>query len=146
MKPSAIAVIVLLAAAPVHAQMYKCVDDRGVAHYTDKPDPDCKSEKVDIRPAPPLSGKLQERKEDLGEAERDFRQRQVDQALQDKKDARAQDAQKRKCAAMHAEYQRLTSGYRLARINEKGERVFVEDAERDTRAAKVKADIDRNCP
>ena len=126
--------------------MYKCVDDRGVAHYTDKPDPDCKSEKVDIRPAPPISGKLQERKEDLGEAERAFRERQVDQARQEKQDARAQEAQKRKCAAMHAEYQRLTSGYRIARANEKGERVFMEDAERDRRTARLKEDIARQCP
>jgi hypothetical protein len=47
---------------------------------------------------------------------------------------------------MHAEYQRLTSGRRLARVNEKGERVYVEDAERDRRAAQLQADIARACP
>jgi len=145
LKPSAIAVLGLLAAAPVHAQMYKCVDDRGVTHYTDKPGPECKSEKVDIRPAPPLSGKLEERKEDLAGQEREFRQRQIDQARQDKQDARDLEAQKRRCAGMHAEYQRLTSGYRVARVNEKGERVFMEDADRDKRAAQLKSDIARNC-
>jgi len=46
----------LAAAFPAAAQMYKCVDERGVTHYTDKPRPDCKGGKVDIRPIPSLSG------------------------------------------------------------------------------------------
>jgi hypothetical protein len=146
LKPSAIAAIALLATASAHAQMYKCVDERGTTHYTDKPGPECKGGKVDIRPAPPISGKLEERKEDLGAAERDFRQRQVDQAHQDRDDARKQETQKRRCANMHAEYQRLTSGRRLARVNEKGERIYVEDAERDRRAVQLKTDIARTCP
>jgi hypothetical protein len=146
LKLSAIAAIAMLAAASAHAQMYKCVDESGTTHYTDKPGPGCKGGKVDIRAAPPISGKLDERKEDLGAAERDFRQRQIDQAHQDRDDARKQEAQKRRCANMHAEYQRLTSGRRLARVNEKGERIFVEDAERDRRAAALKNDISRACP
>ena len=44
------------------------------------------------------------------------------------------------------EMQRLTSGRRLARVNEKGERIFVEDAERERRAAALKNDISRSCP
>jgi hypothetical protein len=146
LKPSAIAAIAVLTAASAHAQMYKCVDERGTTHYTDKPGPECKGDKVDIRAAPPLSGRIDGRTEDLAGAERDFRQRQIDQALQDKDAARKLEAQKRRCASMHAEYRRLTSGVRLARINEKGERVYVEDAERDRRAAQLKTDIARNCP
>ena len=30
-------VLLCLAAFPAAAQMYKCVDSRGVTHYTDKP-------------------------------------------------------------------------------------------------------------
>jgi uncharacterized protein DUF4124 len=146
LKPLVIAAIAMLAAASAHAQMYKCVDESGITHYTDKPDPGCKGGKVDIRPAPPISGKLDERKEDLTDAERGFRQRQIDQARQDKDDVRRLEKQKRECSRMHAEYQRLTSGRRLARVNEKGERIFVEDAERDRRAAALKNDISRSCP
>ena len=146
LKPLAVFAIAAFAAASAHAQMYKCVDAGGTTHYTDKPGPECKGGKVDIRPAPPLSGKLDERKEDLAGQEREFRQRQIDQARQDNDDARRAEKQKRRCAGMHAEYQRLTSGRRLARVNEKGERVFVEDAERDRRAAALKTDIARNCP
>ena len=35
--------VLLLACAPAYAQMYKCVDSRGVTHYSDKPlPPSCK--------------------------------------------------------------------------------------------------------
>ncbi len=44
----------LLACAPAYAQMYKCVDARGVTHYSDKPlPPSCKGGAVKIRGTPP---------------------------------------------------------------------------------------------
>ena len=46
--------ILLLACAPAYAQMYKCVDPRGVTHYSDKPlPPSCKGGAVKIRGTPP---------------------------------------------------------------------------------------------
>ena len=46
--------ILLLACAPAYAQMYKCVDPRGVTHYSDKPlPPSCKGGAVKIRATPP---------------------------------------------------------------------------------------------
>ena len=134
-----------MTAAPVHAQMHKCVDERGITTYTDKPPPDCKGGPVDIKGAPPISGKVEQRQEDLTGAETDFRRRQIERTGKEQDDARKLEAQKRQCAGMNAEYQRLTSGNRLARINEKGERIYVDDAERDSRAARLKADIARQC-
>jgi hypothetical protein len=51
-----LAAALALAAAPAAAQMYKCVDARGVTHYTDKPQPGCKGGPVDIRGSPLISG------------------------------------------------------------------------------------------
>jgi hypothetical protein len=46
--------VLLLACAPAYAQMYKCVDERGVTHYSDKPlPPSCKGGAVKIRGTPP---------------------------------------------------------------------------------------------
>lgn len=147
MKRGAIVIaIAAMTAAPVHAQMHKCVDERGITHYTDKPGPDCKGGPVDIRAAPPISGKVEQRQEDLTGAEREFQRRQIERTRNDQDEARKLEAQKRRCASMNAEYYRLTSGHRLARINEKGERIYVEDAERDRRAAQLKSDIARQCP
>jgi len=53
MKTLALAVL-LLACAPAYAQMYKCVDSRGVTQYSDKPlPPSCKGGEVKIRATPP---------------------------------------------------------------------------------------------
>src|SRR5438874_2096605 len=43
----------LLAAPPVEAQMYKCVDARGKTQYSDKPIPGCKNTTTVERPPPP---------------------------------------------------------------------------------------------
>jgi len=146
-KPWAIvAAVAAFSAAPVPAQMYKCVDERGVTHYTDKPRPGCKGSEVDIRPAPPLSGKVQEHKEDLMGAEREFRRRQIERDRKDQDEARKLEAQKRRCASMHSQYQRLSNARGVYRTNEKGERVYVEDAERERRLAQMKSDIARQCP
>ncbi len=46
--------VLLLGCAPAYAQMYKCVDQRGVTHYSDKPlPPSCKGGAVKIRATPP---------------------------------------------------------------------------------------------
>ena len=57
--------------------MYKCVDQRGTAQYSDKPSPDCVSREVDIEPIPPVWGKVMPYKEDLKAAERAFQQRRI---------------------------------------------------------------------
>ncbi|MBI2509827.1 MAG: DUF4124 domain-containing protein [Betaproteobacteria bacterium] len=140
------AALAAISAAPAHAQIVKCVDERGVTHYTDKPGPGCKGGPVDIRPAPPISGKAQERKEDLSDAERDFQRRRLEREGKDQDEARKLEAQKRRCASMHAQYQNLSSARRVYRTNEKGERVYIEDAERERRSAQLKADIAQQCP
>lgn len=42
----AAALCLLALALPVHAQMYKCVDERGRTLYSDKPIPNCKAQKT----------------------------------------------------------------------------------------------------
>src|SRR2546422_8821888 len=52
--------VLLLACAPAYAQMYKCVDSRGVTHYSDKPmPPSCKGGAVKIRATPPTGTSAQ---------------------------------------------------------------------------------------
>ena len=140
------AAVAAISAAPAYAQVVKCVDKDGVTHYTDKPPPGCKGGAVDIKGAPPISGKVQESKENMSDAEREFQRRRLERERKDQQDASKLEAQKRKCASMHSEYQRLASARRVVRTNEKGERVDVDDAERDKRLTQMKADIARNCP
>jgi uncharacterized protein DUF4124 len=39
-------ILALAICAPVHAQTYKCVDERGATHYSDKPLANCKNKVI----------------------------------------------------------------------------------------------------
>lgn len=69
-----LAAVLALSALPAEAQMYKCVDQRGVTHYSDKPlPPGCKGGPVDIKGSPPISGSVSKPKppaDDKAEAEK----------------------------------------------------------------------------
>jgi hypothetical protein len=135
----------LLAAAPAQAQMYKCVDARGVTQYADKPCPGGKGREVDIRGQPPISGKLQVQDPDLSREEREFQHRRVQKERAEQAEAKADEQRKRKCASMQGELQRLSAQRRVATVNAQGERVFLDDSTRERRMEELRADIGRQC-
>lgn len=134
--------VLLASASAVQAQMYKCVDERGVTHYSDKPRPGCKGGHVDIRPIPSLSGSVNERSEDFEREEADFKRRQNERARAAAKE-RAELAAR--CKSLRQEQARLSSGRPLAQVNANGERVYLPDEVRDQRLAHVR-DALRECP
>ena len=140
----AILLATLLAAGAAEAQMYKCVDARGVTQYADKPCPGGKQ--VDIRGQPPISGRLQPQDPNLSREERDFQRRRTQREREEQAEARAGDQQKRKCASMQAELQRLGTQRRITTVNAKGEREIMDDAARERRAEQLRTDIGRQCP
>ena len=140
------AVLLAALALPSHAQMYKCVDERGVTHYTDKPRPGCKGGQVDIRPIPPPSGRERAPGPDAGSAERDFQRRQIERARADEAEGRGQEQQKRRCAGLRRELGLLQGGRGIFRLDDKGERVYLEDQERQKRSTELQAEIARTCP
>ena len=114
--------------------MYKCADARGVTQYSDKPCAEGKGGEVDIRGQPPLSGKVTPRREDLKAAEREFQHRQAQRERERLADLRALEAQKRRCATLRAELQRVSAQRRPA-----------DSAAHDARIASLNADIGRTC-
>ena len=139
-----LAAAALLALLPTaNAQMYKCVDARGVTFYSDKPQPGCKGDKVDIQASPPLGGGAAPRPpQSFAGQDAEFKRRQIerDQAeLQDKQQVAM------RCAKLRNEYSVLASGGRIYQRNSLGERVYLEDSTRDTRLAQLKEEM-RRCP
>jgi Domain of unknown function (DUF4124) len=133
---------VLLAAAPAWGQMYKCVDERGVTHYTDKPRPGCMGGPVDIRPIPPVSGKESQRSSSLSGEDAEFKRRQI---RREEAEARQKAALEQRCASLRSEYALLSSGVPIIKSNERGERVYMEDATRDVRLGQIQDEM-RACP
>lgn len=142
MKPLALALL-LAAAGPAQAQMVKCVDERGVTHYTDKPRPGCKGGEVNIRSSPPIGDKLRSRSEDFGREDVDFRRRQLSRERDDEK---ASVARARQCARDRNEQARLEVARRVVTgVDAKGERVFMDDETRRRRLADLQQQT-RGCP
>jgi hypothetical protein len=146
MKPWVLGVL-FFAAFPAWAQMYKCVDERGVTHYSDNPGAGCKGVKVNIQASPPL-GDAPSRGDGVpirrGAMEQDaeFKRRQAERERAEQEQKAALDE---RCGGLREEYARLASGIRLGSINSQGERVYLDDASRDARLAQVKGEL-RGCP
>jgi hypothetical protein len=85
--------------------MYKCVDEKGVTHYTDGPRPGCKGREVDIRGQPPVSGKLEPRREDLGRDEAEFKRRHQRREAAEEREQRQQLAAR--CRTLRSEHEQL---------------------------------------
>jgi len=135
-------VLVLLAALvtmPVHAELYKWTDADGRVHFTDKK-PEDASHKVETLNAPRVTGPGGRRTEETpaaGSGGGDVLQRQKRMAdiLAQEREQQEQEAakkqadtagRKRQCLEMR-DYRRNVDGSRLYNINEKGERVFMDD-------------------
>ncbi len=136
-------VATLAAALPLQAQVFKCVDERGVTHYTDKPPPGCKSAReVDIKPIPPVGGSVKPRADDLKREEHDFQRRRADQ---DRAEAKDKAELERRCRQVRSDISRLSTQRRVVEANKQGERVYVEDAERERQLERLRGEL-RGCP
>jgi hypothetical protein len=125
------------------AQMYKCVDERGVTSYSDKPRPGCKGGEVDIRPQAPISGKLQPGESDTARQDAEFRQRQT---ARDEAEFQENAARRHECSQMRKELNRLNFPGRVVEgKNEQGERVYLDDKVREQRLADLRERM-RVCP
>lgn len=158
---SAIAVVLVAAQAPASAQ-YTWRDGRGQLHASDQPPPRDIPEKDIIRrpaarpaPAPaaasapvaaapsrtatasaPVDPELQQRR---ARAEQEAKAR----AQADEQRLAAQRAEN--CQRARSHLAALDSGTRLVRVNERGERVVVDDDTRSREAAQARAVIASDC-
>jgi uncharacterized protein DUF4124 len=136
----AAAALLLLAASAAHAQMYKCTDGRGLVRYTDQAGAGCKE--VAIRPSPPISGFLAPPADDLARQEAEFRRRQIDR---DASVTQAREALLGHCVQLRREHGVLATSRRIVRMDEKGERQYMDDAVREQRLAELERELAR-CP
>ena len=125
--------------------MHKCVDKRGVTHYSDKPLPGCKGAEVKIEGQPSISGALAPPKEDFRRDETEFQRRRIAEERGREAQANALEQQRQRCAALQADLRRMESGVRLARPDAKGGYEYLEDDERNQTAARLRDEIAQKC-
>ncbi len=162
MKRLSLAIVLTLwLALPASAQMYKWVDENGKVQYSDKPPPgNLKTEKLrkpataPSVPAPgaakggPAKDAAKAAPKTLAEQEQAFRRRQQDAAKAQQEDAlkqaQAHDREEN-CKRAKAALAALQLGGRQVRIDEKGERVYLDEAQIAQETERTRQDAAAAC-
>jgi hypothetical protein len=145
--PICVAVGVLMFALPAAATLYKWTDANGRVVYSDQPPPGKTDVKTLQGPPPPANpGAAKE----LANKELEYKQRQLETIEADKKadkDRAASKALTENCTQVKGSLDQLGSDLTLYKVNEKGERIAMDDtARRAERDRLVKWMKDAKCP
>ena len=139
--------VALAAALPAHA-IYKWVDEKGVTHFSDDPPPDGKkAQKIEPKVTPPSSDVR--RTDNWKEREIEQRKKRIEQDQTDEyRKAKAQNAaaeRKYRCNYARRELNTLEKQIPVYTLNDKGERVYMEDKDRPAEIAEWKRAVAQYC-
>jgi hypothetical protein len=153
--------VATLAASPAAAQqLYKYVGPDGKVQYSDRPPPDGrKAEKVTTSrisssgagtaaTGAAASDAPKSAPKTAAEQEQAFRQRKAEaeeKARKGEKVAQDQQQQAEACANARRDLAGVQSGGRVARLNDAGERIFLDDAGVQGEIARLQRDVAANC-
>jgi len=146
MKRFALIVAALLAATAVHAQVFEWKDESGKTHYSDMPPPGNVRELRKIESAPPASGNPTQKT--AADRELEFRKRQKESQTSSEKASKEQASASERnenCDNARRQLQLLESGERIALRDDKGERYYMEDAQREQEIAKTRQTVQSFC-
>lgn len=147
---TAIAIALLIAAAPASAQLLKCVGKDGKVEYAAQCPPGTKEQQTGIRNDPgAIKSAPPPQQKSLAEREAEFRKRQMEGAeAREKADKKATESAQNQEACMNAKatLAALQGGERVSKIDPKtGERLFIQDDERPAEVARAQALVKNNC-
>ena len=160
MNRAALFAVAFLAASSAQGQVHKCVDAAGKVIYTQDPcpantKPGAISRSVIQAPAvapaeSPAKGDAAKSAapKTAAEQEQAFRKRQQDQAKAAKEsEQKSAEAQRKEenCRNARERLAQYEIGGRQTRINEKGERYFLEDAQIEQEKARARTDVAQSC-
>ena len=136
-------------ALTVHGQqIYKWVDDKGVTQYTTTPPPTGKAQAIKTAPASPAPAAPAPRAKTWQEQEIEYRARQVEHAEAEHKEKRAQQDTARRhaaCITAQRDLRNLKEQRPVYVQDEKGERQFLDDAQRASAERKIRDFVEREC-
>jgi len=133
------------------SQIYKWVDENGLTHYTATPPPGGKGRVIKTLPRSPAGAAATETPalKSWQEQEIEFRQRRVEAEEAVRKEKVKTDretALRRACAGARANLESLRMQRPIVRIDERGERRYIEDKERAQLIHKTEQMLQRDCP
>jgi hypothetical protein len=130
---------------PASAQVYKWVDEKGVTHYGERPPQGKSAREVEQRlanpgPAPGKAAQPNWKEQDL-----EFRRRRIESEQTEAKTRQREASQKQACNQARDQLAQMKSARRVYRLDEKGERVFQSDDERNGSIARLEQLVSENC-
>lgn len=140
------AIPLFLVSTTLSAQIYTWRDASGKVHYSDTPPAGMDAKQMRGGTTSSDDGSAQRRIQN--EREQEFRKRQgvaEDKKAKSDKEAAEAEAKKRDCEQARAQLQALESGQRMTRFNEKGEAVFLDDAERAQETERTRKAVEQRC-
>ncbi len=140
------ALLFFASAAMAQTDVYRWVDAQGRVQYSDQAPSGVKAEKITSKSASGASAAAGTK--GYKEQDQDFRKRRVEEEEKAKKDATAEQQTKVKqqhCNQARAHLATLQAGGRIARVNEKGEREFLDDKNIEAASAEAKKAIAESC-
>jgi hypothetical protein len=123
--------------------MYKWVDEKGVTHFSQDPPPDgAKGTKIDVRPTPPSAPAA----DNWREREQQAKQKRAQQGMADETARQKEESQRAsKCRTAQRQADAMENYSRVFRLDDKGQRVYLEDKERASELAQARRDIAEYC-
>ena len=124
------------------AQLYKSVGPDGKVIYTDQPPAGADAKQINVQPSAGPAQKTAVERDKEAEKGREAAREKAKKA-----EAAAKNDQitQTRCAQARGEYQTFTVGGRLAKSNEKGERVELSDAEIEAERNRARAVMEEAC-
>lgn len=153
MKTLLAIVLAVLCFSAAAEQLYRWVDAEGNVHYSDRPPPDSATESEEIvvdAEIPPerqaaAQRRLDEQQRQLeaGRSRRD--ERQQDSAQQAAQRQQQEAARQRLCAEARTNMTRLVEVGPVFRVNQSGEREYLDDSQRQAEIARYRQVVNQAC-
>ena len=131
--------------ACAHAQVYKWVDEKGTTHYGERPPQGRKAQEVVQRLANPAPAPGKASRPDWKEKDLEFRGRRIEAEQAEAKQKQQEAANLQACNQARDHLTQMKTARRLYRLNEKGERVYESDEERQASVAQLEAAVAQRC-
>ena len=138
-----------LAAGGAGAQaMYKWVDEKGTTHFSEHPPADGKkATKVEPKVTPP-SSEAASRKEDpktWKAQDAEFRKRQIERNQREQGDKRERAQRDQECSNAKQRHAYFESSSAIYDMNDAGERIYLEESQRNAFMARLRAAVKDKC-
>lgn len=136
----------LLVAPVAEAGTYRWVDENGQTHFGDRPPASAASDEITLKAtAPAPDSTVGERKRRVNEFLKQTEQERADRSrAQAEQEAKAAKHEAR-CQALRARLKHLKTVSGIYRLNNEGERVFVDDEENERLRREFRAKVQSEC-